>query len=285
MIAEAVQIADGLHPGLGRAEYSAIPAISYSRLKCFARSAAHAREMMLHPIEPTEAMELGTALHAAILEPAKWADDYTVAPRFDRRTKIGKEGWAEFEEANRGRTLLTQDDADAVEAMARSVREHPLASQLIGVPGKNEMAVVWTDEMTGARCKGLVDRIVRHAGFTVICDLKKTRDASQSGFARQVANLQYHEQAAFYLSGLATVSAASRKWYWIAVEDSRPYAVAVYEPDEDTLNEGRAAFRSHLKTYIECEKSGVWPGYGAGVQSLRLPRWALQLSTTDEQGI
>jgi hypothetical protein len=44
----------------------------------------------------TTALRVGTLVHAAALEPERWASDFVCAPDVNRSTKAGKEAWAEF---------------------------------------------------------------------------------------------------------------------------------------------------------------------------------------------
>lgn len=275
MVATLIELKDGIYPGMKRVEYERLEAVNYSTLKHFAKTPAHAREEMLHPSAPTDAMELGTALHAALLEPQRFAADYVASPKFDRRTKEGKDGWTAFEEANRGKEIISEPELEAIQEMQAAVFRHPIANLLLSSPGKNEVCILWTDKTTGLRCKSLLDRITVFAGWTTVVDLKKCRDASHHGFSGQAARLLYHEQAAFYLEGLNVLAPAPRKWMWICPEDERPYCVAVYEPDGDTLEQGKRLFRSHLDIYAKCQRDNNWPGYPAAVESLRLPKWAL----------
>ncbi len=266
---------DGLYPGISRTVYERIEAANYSTLKFFNRTPAHAQEAMLHPYEPTEAMNRGTAAHKSILEPAAFADEYIVAPKVDRRTKAGKEQWTDFEESNRGRTLLDEEDMDAVRSMTEQVYAHDIARQILSSPGKNEIGVVWTDKETGLRCKALLDRLTVYAGWTVAVDVKTCRDAGRSAFARQAANLLYHEQSAFYLEGLNAHAPMPRRFIWLAVENERPHCAATYEPDPDMLREGKLLFRRHLETLARCRETNRWAGYPATVEILSLPRWAV----------
>lgn len=274
MVSAELEIEDGIHPGMAREEYCHIKAANYSTIKHFSRTPAHAREMMLHPPDPTPQMELGTATHCAVFEPSRFAEEYIVAPKVDKRTKAGKEEWAAFEEANRHKSLLDLDEMDQCQGMMKQAYEHEIAKQLLSSPGKAEVAVVWTDKRTGVRCKALLDRIILWAGWTVVLDLKTTRNAGPWEFSGQVAKLWYHEQAAFYLDGLNTIAQAERRFMWIAAESERPYCVAVYEPDQEALQAGRSAYQAHLDAYQSCRESNSWPGYPASIQPLSLPRWA-----------
>src|SRR5690349_7675909 len=87
--------------GLGDDAYHDHPAVGSSHLKSIARSPAHYWSEWLDPSRPprtdTPAKWLGKAVHAAILEPERFKSDYVVGPRFDRRTKAGKEAAAAFE--------------------------------------------------------------------------------------------------------------------------------------------------------------------------------------------
>lgn len=238
------QRADGLYPGTTREAYERIEAINFSILKHYRRSPAHARQAMLHPERPTEAMEFGSAFHLAVLEPQSFGKEVVAAPKVDRRTAAA------------------------------------LVKELLSSPGKNELAVVWTDRPTGLRCKALLDRVTQWAGWTVVIDFKTCEDASPDSFARACGRYSYHEQAAFYLQGLHTLAPINRRWLWVAVEKSEPYGVATYEPDRDSMIEGEIVVRDHLTLHARCLRDNNWPGYIAQVNALRLPRYAFTSGET-----
>jgi hypothetical protein len=99
------------HPGLllmPATQYHAEKAIGHSGIVKLLKSPAHLREYLDHPHTPTPAMAFGTAVHTFVLEQDRFADEFVVAEKFDRRTKEGKEAAARFEEANQGKTLITE---------------------------------------------------------------------------------------------------------------------------------------------------------------------------------
>jgi len=63
---------------LSNAEYHALTAIGHSSIVKAMRSPAHYKEAVDNPKAPTPAMELGTAVHAAILEPENFRKEYSV---------------------------------------------------------------------------------------------------------------------------------------------------------------------------------------------------------------
>lgn len=255
-----------------RAEYEAHEGINYSILKLYGRSAAHAQEQMLHPKAHTPAMETGQALHVATLEPGRFEAEYVVPPKCDRRTREGKALWAAFELENVGKTLLKPAEWASVLGMAAAVREHPAIAPLLSEHGLNEASVYWADAETGAPCKARPDRVC-----SAVLDLKQTVDARPALFSAQAARLGYHVQAAFYLAGLDACAPHPRRWLWVAVEPEPPYAVAVYEPTEQTLAQGRAEWETYLRQHLECQRTGRWPGYQTDPQPLNLPKWALAM--------
>lgn len=271
------RIADGIHKGLTRREYESIEAVNQSILKHFAKTPAHAREYMIHPPEPTDAMNFGSALHCALLEPKRFETAYVVPPKFDRRTKEGKDGWAQWENENRGKEILGFDEMEAIKTMAANCYNDPVAKSLLTSPGSNEVAVVWTDKKSGLRCKALLDRVTSCVGYTVVVDIKSARDASELEFGRAVFRLGYHVQAAFYLEGLRVLAPSDRRFFFVAVEKVPPYCVALYELDDEAIRQGRALVRRYLDTYAECMATGVWPGYPSGVSPLSLPSWATEI--------
>lgn len=258
----------GLYPGLTRSAYESIDAINVSRLEHFERSAAHAREAILHPASPTKAMDFGTAFHCAILEPIRFSEQYVGAPKVDRRTKEGKATWAGFEAEHPNATVLDMDDFTSISRMRDAVWAHPIAKEMLSGHGHNEVGIVFEHEPTGLLCKSLLDRIGVFGDWTWIIDAKSTADASRFGFRKSIRKFQYGAKAAFYLDGCNAVAPRPRRFAWIAVENEAPYGVAIYEPDEDALRAGRIKYERWLRLYLECVQTGIWPGYVADIQPL-----------------
>lgn len=251
-------------PNMPAREYHAHPAVSKSVLDKMARSPLHARAYLDGMRdEPTPAMLFGTALHAAVLEPVAFANEYAVFDG-DRRTRAGKDAYEAI--LSSGATVISRGDYDAIRAMALSIRQHPVAGKLFA-EGVAEHSVFWDDADTGLACKCRPDWWTPSSALIV--DLKTTEDASPEAFARSVMNYRYHVQAAHYMTG-----AQAERFLFVAVEKKAPYAVAVYELDEDALNLGHTLRERDLHTYSLCQASRVWPGYSTEVETLSLPEWA-----------
>jgi exodeoxyribonuclease VIII len=220
--------------------------------------------------EPSKSMTLGVVSHVAVLEPKKLDTAFVEKPEgIDFRTKAGKE-WRE----SIGNTpILDADEARAVRGIRDSIAANKAARELLAET-QSEVAL-FAEHRTGLWIKGRVDALkVVDDMESVIVDVKTTSaGADYNTFSRQAASLNYHVSAAWYshLAGLNGLPPA--RFYWIAVETSAPFAVAVYEIHPDALDLGVGMMNDALGLIAQCEDEGVWPGYTPEVQCLNLPSW------------
>jgi hypothetical protein len=259
-------------------QYHAHSAVGHSGLVRIMRSPAHYQDYVTNAPEPTPAMVFGTAVHTALLEPDIFERDYVVAPKFDRRTKEGKEASQAWEAENAGKTMLTAEQMAAIEQMVASVHGHTGAANLLG-SGLAEMSGFWIDE-TGIECKCRPDWLVTMEGrtdwVTAIVDVKTCVDASADGFSRAIATFGYDVQAAFYQDGLKALTGRTIPFYFIAVEKDLPYAVAAYKASDDVIEVGRSKYRAALQLLKWCRDNDRWPAYqpNGEIETITLPRWA-----------
>jgi exodeoxyribonuclease VIII len=255
-------------------EYHAHPAISRSALSLIKKSPLHYRTYIdrTEPAEPTPAMRFGTAVHAAVLEPHLFDQQYTLAPDFSRATKAGKEAWARATE--QGKELLVHNEWEAIQGIRNSLYAHPAANQCLSAPGINEATYMAKDPQTGLQLKCRPDRLT-FSGWCI--DLKTTQDASAPEFARSIAKFDYHVQAAFYLHVIEAATGTRPKGFiFMAVEKTAPYAVHMLRLAEVSIQQGTREMISHLRTLHSCIESFTWPGYSDQVEDVTLPSWAVK---------
>lgn len=252
---------------IAEAEYHADrTAVSKSWLDKIHRSPAHLRAYLdgTAPNESTPAMMLGSLTHAMVLESDRFDREFVKAPALDRRTKAGKEEWAQFEDDHAGKIVVPAKDWEQAEAMRDAVRQHPSAKKLL-TQGEPEQSVFWNDTATGEKCKARADWLREN----FIVDLKTTADASPAGFAKSIANFRYHVQEAHYTDGFNL-----DRFVFIAVEKTPPYGVAVYVLDDMGVSKGAEARKVDMNRYAECKAKDEWPGYSDIVETIQLPGWA-----------
>lgn len=265
----------GLFPGTKRAAYELIDGINFSSLKYLRKTPAHFRCAMTSPPESTKALEFGHCYHLAMLEPDRFKREVVRGLEgIDKRTKVGKNQWAEFTDANHDKEILLPDEYDQVSEMQAVMMQHDTARELLTAKGRNEIALVWDDAETGERCKGMIDKFCGLYSYTFVIDLKSTKDAAKWAFASDVMKYSYHAQAAMYLDGLSAIAPADRRFVHICQEKEPPFAVIVYELDEGAIVQGRKTYREWLKIYAECRANNAWPAYLNGFHPISLPRWA-----------
>lgn len=268
---------DGIHPNTPEAVYRAWPCVNQSLLqrglpsRYRGGSPAHMLHYLRTPTEPTDAMELGTALHAALLEPDLFTDKVTVLTETrGRRSNDDKAWWAEVEAANAGKVILTPDEWGRVVGMVKRLRAHPKLRRVLNTTGENEAAAVWTDPETGLQCKARIDRFVPKVA---LLDVKTSRNASPEGFAKSMLDFGYHRQAAFYEWGYQVVTGEATPMVFAVVESEAPFEPALHMPDEDAIAVARMQNAAVLRRYARAVETNQWEGYGRSVHPASVPKW------------
>jgi hypothetical protein len=219
------------------------------------------------PMTPTDAMDLGKAVHLAVLQP-ELADKGIVQGPKDRRGKAWKEAVDKAEKA--GTILLVEKDYHTCMTMRDRVWQNStFAAILSGKDAKYEYSAFW--QYHGKQCKLKVDC----AKPRLIIDLKTSADASPRGFAQSVAKYGYHQQGAGYKYGWSQASGEPiDAFLFLVIEKTPPYAPAIYELDAPSMAEGWASYNAAINLHIECEAAKHFPAYPAEKVLLQLPPYA-----------
>jgi len=240
---------------------------------------------------PTQSMLLGTYVHCAVLEPDRFAhkyvglDDKEICNRLEsgglRNPRTSKEyrNWLEdFKQSNTGKGIISADEYSKVLAMRDSVLSFSKATRLLD-DVQTEKTIFFTHSDSGAICKAKIDAINTTSISTpIIIELKTCENASPEAFGKQVYNLRYYNQAAFYVDGFiaAGLSQQIPLHVFIAVENSPPYACAVYYTTNEILELGSRENAIDLNIYVNCLNTGVWYGYSNAIMPLQFPPWAFR---------
>lgn len=246
--------------------YLEAPAVSKSSLwTAITRSPAHARVEK----EPSNAMQLGTAVHCAVLEPDAFTSRFTRGPD-DRRGNRWKEALDEH-----GAGLLTSGDYDAALAIRDALRTEPLVAKVLK-GAVVESSGFWIDGATGLLCRARPDAWNERSGLML--DLKVTADARPDVFKRRVADFGYHAQEAFYTDGWRACGAEIDAFVFLAIEPTAPHGFCLFELEPVAVAEGREAMRQALDHWKYCVERNHWRAYSGGVQPLDLPKYAYRFT-------
>lgn len=260
------------------AEYRAAEGVSKSDLDRIHISPLHYQTYKAMGSSDTPALRIGRAYHKLIGEPKTFLDEFAVAPHVDRRTKAGKEAWAEFAETVGDKAILTAEDFAQIVEMQQAFMKHDIAPQMIA-NGLFEQSFFWDDEDFDVRCKCRPDCITQD-GYLV--DFKTAASAQVDDFTAHAYKYRYHVQAWYYMRGYRIHTEQKPKGFmFIVQEKTPPYAVAVYQADASFIELGRIDASKDLRVYSECVHTGNWWSYGYNentenyeVMALRLPRYA-----------
>ena len=260
-------------------DYFAWDAASNSTLSRMKKSPAHCKAYLDMPVEPTAAMRIGSLIHKRVLEPSLFDDSYLLTPEgIDRRTKVGKAAWAEFQEILNGREPIKSNELLLANMISDSIDAHPAASHYLD-GGRAEVSAFWQDPEFDFPCKCRFD-FLSNTGYIV--DLKTTQDASATEFAKSIYKFGYHRQAAMYMDGHTQCTGITPKGFvFIAVEKEPPYAVGVYVLDAESIALGREEYRELLAEFAKCKLENNWPAYSSEVQELSLPNWVFAQREND----
>lgn len=251
---------------LSNADYHAHQSISKSGLDLINRSPAHFAYAAKR--DATRAMEIGTALHCAVLEPERFTSEYMLLRNVtDRRASEYKQAVAVWG----AERVLTGTEADKVAGMQESCRNNAAARAYFEQQHRTELSVIATDPETGVIVRCRFD-LLTDSGRAL--DLKKTQDVRADAFARSVANYRYHVQLAFYSDvWLWATGEPLQAFDFLACEEQMPHASRIFTLDDDAIELGRAQYRDDLNLYAKCLDSNDWPGIDCEPETISLPAW------------
>jgi len=260
--------------------------ISASRLKTIAKSPFHYSQYFLNPNkDATESQALGTIVHTLLLEPHLFEkENYVMKEKIDRRTKDGREKYNEALLACGGRNIVSIDDYDTAILMRDSALRNDAVMKLLD-SGMAEQSIYYIDTETGLKCKARCDfrRSVNGRWHTVV-DLKTTNDASPGEFNKTMVKYDYLTQAGMQCEAInVALGFEVEHYFYIAIENTFPYATCVYKLSSDDLFIGKMQYASMIKKVKDCTESGIWGSYETlpqavnGVIEIQLPSWRKNL--------
>lgn len=262
------------------AEYHAHSSMSKSGLDLIARSPLHYR--CRDQRKETRAMLIGSATHAAILEPELYAKTYITVKSPDRKKKEWND--AVKENPDKLEYMLTMPESENINLMATAVRSNDAINSYISEPGHAEISFFAKDPETGVAVKIRLDYL--NAQRMGVLDLKTTNDCRNDQFARSVTSYRYHVQQAFYSDVFLWATGEKlQDFAFGAIESDRPHASALVRLPDDYVAYGRMLYRRDLNTYARCLESGVWPPPNPEPFVLHLPQYAMYQMDEDIMNI
>lgn len=193
-----IEYTEGMQPpecgfviGMPNAVYHGIAShISCSMLKRMQQSPFH----YFNPpkFDETRAKQIGSAIHAKVLEPGLFTVDYMMLPEIeDRRKPEYRSAKDVYGEAH----VFVGNECANIDAMFNAIYGNDDAAELLKSDGWCELSGFATCPRTGLRLKIRFDKRLKD-GRAI--DLKKTQSVHDRDLSNSITNYGYHIQEAFY---------------------------------------------------------------------------------------
>jgi len=183
-------------------EYRKLPGLSNHALQIFKKSPGLYIWNKTAPSDPNKAndSDIGTALHALLLEPDTFDDLVGVANVKGRTTQAFQKQQLE----NPDKIILTEIEYEQVRLMGLSAESHPLFNELLKANGQCEHSIFVDCPDTGLRLKIRPDKICRIDGMLPIySDVKTTASLddfySEQTWKNPLFSMGYGFTAAYYM--------------------------------------------------------------------------------------
>ena len=263
-----VAIGDTIYfPGMDNAYYHQSPGVSSSTLRRFRQSQLHA---MQEVVEPTPAMQFGSAAHSLIVEGENAFNNEVAVISGSPYTNANKQLKRDY--LDRGMLVITQDKRDMLFHMKDNLIEE--ARKFLDVdqgeyPGvfvkPYENALYWWEQDVLLKLRS---DVIRHPVVQpysdesiVVIDYKTTSDCSVSGFTRSIRRYQYDLQAAFYRRGYQRAGFKVEDFLFVAQETKHPYATKIFKMNDEDMDRGWEQLEKSLvdfKTVKDGEKPSIY---------------------------
>lgn len=235
--------------------------IRFSHLRAYGKSGAHGLLARLGGGEETDAMELGTAVHALL---------FGTAPviAYAGKVRRGKE-YDQFVLDHPDYEILTGSAYGKANNMAEAVSNSALAMSVL--KGTVETTILF--KFLGLECRVTPD--VR--GTTYVTELKTTQSADPNVFIWHALRMHYHGQLAFQRQGCASMGLNIADAYIVAVESTAPFLTTVLHVSARAMEAGEKLCHLWMERLRGCEDARVWPGYVESMIELDIPEAAVEL--------
>lgn len=270
-------------------QYHAVPAVSSSLLKrLYVSFPKHVKECA---VEPTEAMDDGTAFHSFLLD-RDFHSRFFVMPTGPINPTTGRPfgsdsnkyiQWRDsLADIRAGKKPVAADLMSNIEAAYNEFRSHPFGAEIAGriasKQAKTEVSLFWSEEREEGEtfpCKARLDILDRGAvpleinntPVYVIRDPKTTRSAHPMRFMWDVRptkdGLNYWIQAAWYYRGARKCGLDIAGVEFIAIELEPSHGITFHGMDVPELESAQADVLRLAQRWQHCVDTGVFGNYPA----------------------
>jgi hypothetical protein len=230
--------------------------------------------------------DIGTAGHLMVLEPHLFEERVEVIIGVTAKGEVKEDYTTADARAKRdaayeaGKVPLLPAEVEMVRGMREALFADPVARHAFE-GGAAEQTMIWRDAEFGVWCRTRPDYLPPHGRYLV--DYKTSVSADPREFGRRMMDYGYHQQAAWYLDGVAAVTGERpERFAFVVQEKTPPYLVSVCWVAPEALEIGRELNRFATGLFAWCLSTGEWPGYretpgeAPRAFTVSLPGWAIE---------
>jgi hypothetical protein len=204
------------------------------------------------------ALDLGSYVHALILEPHTVASDFAIWKGGVRR---GGE-WEEFRRFHHSKTIITEKDHELAQKMLRSFYDSKHATSLINrYEGEPEVSFLGEIDGVPVKCRADFLRTVPYKGDPkkggAIVDIKTTSSPLTDDEVAQVCyKYSYELSSALYVDLLKEYDGVERSFYFVFISKHGECATRVWRASDRMLELGRMKYKRAIELYKDCLLNG-----------------------------
>ena len=258
------EVMPGVYELVPNDEYHSSDGISKTNVCDIYESIAQYQMHKASPQRPTDPMIKGSAFHDLVLLPSEYKKNYFVASVKGKATKLYKQCVLDHPH----QTVITTGMADDIHYMRDALYDNPAIKEVLESKTILREVSLWVvDPLTGLLLKIRPDIIVDG----VIYDLKSTIAPHSRAFLHSVYKYSYHVQSAHYQDCAFYNGMKISNFKFQVVGSKPPYLTAVYDINDDLLEEGREKIAEALNRYWNY-KNGTdkWTGLSYGRETVTL---------------
>lgn len=226
--------------------------VRFSHLRAYGRSPAHGLHARLVEMDPTYAMQRGTAVHALLFDTRRVCG-------YPGKTRNGKQ-YDAFVEANPDSEILTMAEFDKARRMADAVRASEIAQPWLRGTIEKTIRFRWM----GLECRATPD--IRGPNF--LTELKCSASADPVRFPRHALRMSYHAQMRMQM---AACKDEIDDCVIVCVEDKAPHPVQVFRIEPRALEAGEKLLVLWAERLKNSETSRAWPPYTTCIAPIDVP--------------
>jgi hypothetical protein len=252
-------------PEMSEEDYRAYPAANWSRLKKILDCPLKYLE---DDSKKTQAMELGTLLHAVLLD---GFDNYINFDKIKEKalegvcdakgnlaknpavTTEGKAIVKQLAAQYAGYKFCTDEEIEMIEFYKAEFKRNPRVVAILD-GAKKELPVFKKISGTEIAGKAKLDVLSK---INQVWDLKTFSNMHPKSVQRDSYDRNYHSQICYY----AHIAQAAVGGI-IGISTTKPYQVSIIEFPEEAIEHATKRIAKAVETLIECQERNSFPGYG-----------------------